>query len=288
MIMGGIVTFNPKIDRLNENISAIAKQVKELVIVDNGSKNIDLICEKFGNKGITIIKLGKNMGIAKALNVICEYAIVNKYEWLLTLDQDSVLRENSVNELKCYLNDDIGIISPAIYDVNTSIENITRSRNDIDEIEKCITSASLLNLNAYTEAGGFTNELFIDYVDYDICAKLREKGYKILRVNSVVLNHEIGHAKRIDFFYKLGKIFHIKKLQKYVYTYNHSPLRTYYFTRNSVYYIRRFQKIIDIKKEKYEVRRWLILKVVFEKNKIKQIKAIIKGIKDGKKMRENL
>ena len=43
-IGAGIVTFNPDIGRLKENIDAILPQVSELVIVDNGSANVDEVC----------------------------------------------------------------------------------------------------------------------------------------------------------------------------------------------------------------------------------------------------
>ena len=41
----GIVLYNPDIKRLEENISAIAPQVNELILIDNSSKNIDEIAE---------------------------------------------------------------------------------------------------------------------------------------------------------------------------------------------------------------------------------------------------
>ena len=39
-VLAGIVTYNPDIKRLNENIIALLKQVKHVYIVDNGSHNI--------------------------------------------------------------------------------------------------------------------------------------------------------------------------------------------------------------------------------------------------------
>lgn len=41
IINGGIVTYNPDIEKLKKNISRIAGQVCKLVIADNGSKNIE-------------------------------------------------------------------------------------------------------------------------------------------------------------------------------------------------------------------------------------------------------
>ncbi len=45
-IGAGIVGFfNPDIGRLKENIDAILPQVSESVIVDNGSANVDEVCD---------------------------------------------------------------------------------------------------------------------------------------------------------------------------------------------------------------------------------------------------
>ena len=71
----GIVLYNPDINRLEENISAIAPQVSELILIDNGSKNIDEIAEltaKYDN--ITYVRNDDNYGIAKALDQIIDKA----------------------------------------------------------------------------------------------------------------------------------------------------------------------------------------------------------------------
>ena len=48
IINGGIVTYNPDIEKLKKNISRIAGQVCKLVIADNGSKNIEDIKKACG------------------------------------------------------------------------------------------------------------------------------------------------------------------------------------------------------------------------------------------------
>ena len=70
-ICAGIVLFNPEIERLNENIEHIRKQVPMLILVDNGSSNLEdvksLICDV---PNIILLENGKNLGIAQALNRI--------------------------------------------------------------------------------------------------------------------------------------------------------------------------------------------------------------------------
>ena len=98
MILAGITLFNPDVARLEENISSIYGQVDRVICVDNGSDNIKSIedCVLKNWKNITIIKNGKNEGIAKALNQMFEFAIEQQYEYVLTLDQDSVCPDNII------------------------------------------------------------------------------------------------------------------------------------------------------------------------------------------------
>jgi GT2 family glycosyltransferase len=59
-------------------------------------------------------------------------------------------------------------------------------------VDFCITSASCTNLNAWKNVGGFDEWLFIDLVDNDFCKRIIVSGYKILRINSLVLDQEFG------------------------------------------------------------------------------------------------
>ena len=90
MILAGITLFNPDVARLEENISSIYGQVDRVICVDNGSDNIKNIedCVLNNWKNITIIKNGKNEGIAKALNQMFEFAIEQQYEYVLTTHID--------------------------------------------------------------------------------------------------------------------------------------------------------------------------------------------------------
>ena len=234
-ITAGIVTFNPDIGRLKENIDAIYDQVPTLVIVDNGSDNLQEISDLLKSYTNTYIEpLGENKGIAAAQNVMCRWAKENEYEWIITLDQDSVSPEGLVLEyervIKSY--DNIGIICPRVLDRNFGEINYGIEHNGIEEVPQCIASASAVNLAAWKAVGEFYEPLFIDAVDFDICWTLLENGYKILRTNNVNLLHEVGHSRKVYFAGKERLIL------------NHSPLRYYYIIRNSFITGRRHKRLL--------------------------------------------
>jgi rhamnosyltransferase len=284
-IAAGIVLMNPEIERLEKNISSVINQVDYLCFIDNNSQNksdVKKLLSKFHN--VSLIELKENKGIAFALNRIVDFAENNSCEWVLTLDQDSICSCDLISEYKKYFTygSNIAMFTPKIVDLNEDDGLSVDYYGDCEYVKRCITSAALLNVKASRDVGNFDDRMFIDYVDFDLCQNLLNHNYKILRVNTAKLTHEVGSAKKITIFKHIGKLLGIKKLQRTLYTYNHTPLRTYYYARNTFYYIAKYEDTIDVSLEKKVFLRWLILKILFEKNKIAKLKATIKGISDSK------
>lgn len=286
-IAAGIVLYNPDLDRLQQNIAHVLDQVGKVILVDNGSRNIIDVAQLYENSAdIVLIRNSENTGVAAALNQIVHYCEDQEYGWVLTLDQDSVCSENLVEHFLPYISiENVAILTPCIIDINEDKNKVINLDKPIEYVERCITSASLTNVHVCSLLGYFDPKMFIDYVDFDYCIRAVHAGYKIVKVNSAIMYHELGRAKRIDIFLHAGNLLHIKKLQKYFYTYNHSPLRTYYYARNSIYYIRKHKGYIDLNKERRIFFRWMSLKLIFEKNKFKKFSAILKGINDGRHMK---
>ena len=211
----GIVLYNPDINRLEENISAIAPQVSELILIDNGSKNIDEIAEltaKYDN--ITYVRNDDNYGIAKALAQIIDKADELGEEWVLTLDQDTVCEPDIIATYDRFAKrakDNVAIITSKYKDRSVEVDfGLTQ---EYEKVGFCITSGAFNNVKCIKSVGGFDEKLFIDMVDYDICYALTRNGYKIIRLNYTGFLHEVGRSTSKKFFGKNIIIF------------NHSPLR---------------------------------------------------------------
>ena len=102
MIACVVVTYNPD-NSLIEGINLLSDQVDKILIVDNGSKDsgIKLIKEikKCNEDKIEVVFNEDNLGIAAALNIGAKYAIEHKYQWLLTMDQDSRPAKDMVEKM---------------------------------------------------------------------------------------------------------------------------------------------------------------------------------------------
>ena len=277
-IAAGIVLYNPNIDRLNENINRIYNQVDEIIVVDNKSDNISTVEKILRNRSkIIVIKNEENMGIARALNQIMEYSYNNNFTWVLSLDQDSVCERELIEQYRRYLSDSkIGMLSCHINDRNFDFEKNNQDEISIDQIEEidfCITSGSLLRTEAWLDVGGYDEKLFIDKVDTDICWTLIEHGWKVVRIPYYGLLHEIGNkTKRVKFF------------NREVVIYNHSPIRIYYIVRNGLYCAEKHKKFRNTDGMRKSSYHRILLCLIFENRKIEKVLAGIRGLRDGKQM----
>ena len=113
--------------------------------------------------------------------------------------------------------------------------------------------------------------MFIDKVDFDFCLSLAEEGFKIVRINSLGLLHEVGHSTQASFFGKNYMIYH------------HNSFRRYYMSRNAVYVARKHSSLNIAKELLKEIRR-IILVFVYEDQKLKKLWSSITGLRDGFKM----
>lgn len=275
-IICSIITFNPEIQLLKKNIESIQNQVDKIIIIDNFSSNVDeiraIVIE--GDK-LVLIQNKKNLGIAAALNQAFEYAKLNNYNWVLTLDQDSVCPNSFVNRLH-YLalqEDRVGIMAPTIIDRNVGkIGHIVPDCNKYKEVRTCITSGALTNVSAWKEIGKFDEKMFIDSVDFEFCYRLRKYKYKVLQTNKVKLSHSIGDAK-------VRKFIFIKFKDA-----EHNAFRDFYIAQNNIYYPKKHKLILHLIRGNFRNLRLLFITLIYQKDKLKKVSSIIKGWINGYKI----
>ena len=264
----GIVTFNPDLQRLKENIESLVKNelLGKIFIVDNASENINELKELLNTfPTVTLIGNGQNYGIAYALNVICQQAQQSGFDWLMTLDQDSVLQPNILQEYAKHTADvGVGIICPRIEDRNMGRQYATTDHG-WEKIDQCITSGNLVNLTAWKEIGGFDEKLFIDGVDFDFCIRMRKAGYGILRSNNVYLLQEVGKGRSKSLF---GKTFSIM---------NHGGKRLYYIIRNYLYLGKKHHQRLHWTTE---VGKRVFIVMTYEHHRLQKLGYMLRGLVD--------
>ena len=234
IIVGAVVvTYNPDLGRFRRMISALEEEeVKRIVVVDNGSKNINKI-EKIVGKN-RIIKLENNQGIAKGMNIGIRdiRSVYNDLDWILTLDQDTILKNGSIMELfREYdrlpekFRSKVGILamSPKEKDNDKYTYGLEESSKFVKKLF-AQTSGNLIKAQIFDKIR-FRDDFFIDHVDHEFDINLRKRGFLIIEYDRKTLDHSLGKE--------------IKSGAKKINYYNEK--RLYYYTRNSTYLITRYE-----------------------------------------------
>jgi rhamnosyltransferase len=202
---------------------------------------------------------------------MCQLAFDDGFEWILTLDQDSICPPNIINSFIPYTkNPDVGIVCPRFFIRGNDDSSKQSLEIPSISVDFCITSASLTKLSIWEELEGFNEWLFIDCVDYEYCIKLRKANYIIIRVNTVAIDHMVGAPSYI--YFPFGR----KKMLL-----NHTPKRNYYIVRNNIYLIRKYHKELKGMNWLLKLIYIELQKLLFEKNRKQTFLALVSGVKDG-------
>ena len=269
-VCAGIVLYNPDMDRIVAVINSIKDQVKELYLVDNGSECVSQIRELVDSiVGVYLIENSENEGIAKALNQICQKGIEQGFHWAITLDQDTICPANLVERLTQFVNkENVGIICPAVDYEGIELKTPEDGRV-FEEVYACMTSSSLTNLEAWKFVGGFDESYFIDFVDNEFCMKLRLKSYRILRVNTCAISHQLGNSVEKRFLGKTWK------------GTSHKPWRLYYMMRNNVRFIKDYKANLNVPKEYVKIMYILYGELFFSGDRKQTLHYALNGLRDG-------
>ena len=266
-ILSVIVTYNPEALHLKNWLTTLSKQVDSVLVYDNNSQNFrDIACIQFP-QNVIIHSSPINKGLPVNYNHAIQYGLEKGFDYLLILDQDSSFDKHFLDEYRKHLDADFFCLVPFLVHNNINYEKNypTKTKNTCDYVKRSINSGTLINLHNLPKELRFDEDLFIDCVDFDFFEKIRMFSFKVLRVNSAKLHISLGNISRIGPFF----------------LYNYSPFRLEKQTRDRVIFLR--------KHPISAFSLWLFLftvfcdakAILFEKERLRKIKAIAKGFKEG-------
>ena len=199
-------------------------------------------------------------------------------EYLLLLDQDSVLGSNFISAMsKVYSQYSVGILGPSFYDPHTNEfywgtnyigPFIKRTQiQEITDVTYVIASGSFFSSEVYKNVGKMEEELFVDYIDVEWALRAKKAGYRVAMTNQASMAHTIGDS-RLNL---LGRKISI-----------HSPMRRYFLVRNSFFMIRKSYIPIGYKiREVFLNLVRAMISLVVNKDKKKTFAMILYGVIDG-------
>ena len=265
-IAGCVVLYNPS-DECLKNIKTYVELLDTLYVLDNSTVyNDELIRCLKQLPNVEYVGFDGNTGIAHALKIGANRALVEQFDLLLTMDQDSefpvVSREEIENRFSKIRLNDYGIVS-------LGFNRGESTEKQLQEVSTWITSGNFIILENYKRIEGFREELFIDFVDFDLNEQFNRINKKIAIFQDLSIKHQIGNPKKYNF---CGIKFTVM---------NHAPIRYYYRFRNALYLYHKNKKFY---KKLY--RKGLLVDIpkviLFEKDKRAKLKMIRQGRRDAR------
>lgn len=270
-----IVSYNDY-DTLDKCIESVLPQIKKIIVIDNSNiEGKPKLEEK-----IIYIKNKKNLGLAKALNIGIKESISLNSDWVLLLDQDSIsdknMIQNMISSFQTMKNkDEVAQVVPVVFDKNKkkyfpsyifkklNVKKVFIPNRDCF-VDFHITSGTLININLLNNIGFMNEDFFIDYIDFDYCFRIREKGYKILLSKEAVLYHHLGKKSKFLLFQFI----------------EHSSERIYYQVKNRIIVMKKYKSLYPsfVFKESTNLILKLFKIILIETNKIDKLYNYIKGM----------
>jgi len=240
-----VVSFQPRESDLTRLVRAVGPQVKDTVLIDNGSDSdrtpyLDAVAAEVTE----IVRLGQNFGIGYAHNVGIRWAEARGSTHVLLLDQDSEPASDMVARLLTAESEllhrevKLGAVGPVFCDTRLDRTwpfyalstlgirpQYCQNESPVDAgsipCDLLITSGSLIRLPVLEEIDTLNEEFFIEHVDTEWSLRARSHGFLLFGVCSARMYHTLGDAV-------LKVPFTRRTVQLY------RPQRYYYMFRNAV------------------------------------------------------
>ena len=220
-----ILNWNGKEDTIEclESLKHITYPNYEILLVDNGSTDGSVECFRERYPGMEIIENGENLGFAEGNNVGIRKAMDEGADYVLLLNNDTVVDPEFLGELVTVGESDpkAGIVGPKIYFYNSDriqscggrinlykgvVQGIKRYQRDLNHSTKVISTeflsgcAMLIKKIVLEKVGLFDISYFAYYEDTDLCIRTKSGGYDLVCVQSSMIWHKGSQSSKVNRF----------------------------------------------------------------------------------------
>ncbi|MBZ9609308.1 glycosyltransferase family 2 protein [Clostridium estertheticum] len=283
-----LVNFNGAKDTIEciKSLNNINYENFKIVVVDNKSYDEDRLKLKEADVKFHLIESNENLGFAGGNNLGIKYAIDNNADFVLLLNNDTLVHKDFLNELIKYTEINVGVIGPKILyypDVSKiwfaggminwfkfigqhfgEKQEDNGQFNNLKEVDFVTGCCMLIDSNVFKKVGLLPEGYFMYFEDVDFCVKVKDAGYKLIYNPNSEIYHKVSISsggEESPFILKYSNRNRLKFMKKY----KHKVSFTMYMLSITYFYFTRIIKII-----KYMVR--------YKKNKEK-IMALISVLK---------
>ncbi|MDH7605873.1 MAG: glycosyltransferase family 2 protein [Melioribacter sp.] len=265
-----------------ESLKSIHYGNYEIILVDNNSQGNEyqILKEKYNGFVSWFIKNDYNIGFAGGNNSGIKIALKNNFDYILLLNNDTVVEPDFLNRLIEYAekNKKIGILTPKIiYHSNRNLiwaaggyiskirasgfsYGLNKSATTNNKERFCSFASGcclLIRTEVFNEIGLLDDSYFLYLEDTDFCYKVNKSGYKILYIPSSIIYHKVSSSTSKE----------------------SSILPLYYSIRNRLYFARKNLGFYYYLALIYVIIASLV-KIIFSREQKIKFKIFVSAIKD--------
>ncbi len=272
-----------------ESLAEISYPNVRIVLVDNGSKDDSVFRIKKQFPQVYIIQNEENLGFSEANNQGIEYALAQGAEYVLLLNNDTVVAPDFLNYLIWSAESDpgIGVVTPKIYYFDSpdriwcagahidwktgETYRLKAEQVDLDQSGQLnqtvnfVSACAMCVKREVLETVGFLDpRFFIYYDETDWCVRITCAGFQCVYVPQSKIWHKISAAMGVS-----------------------SPKTTYYMTRNQILFITKnmhgFNRLHLLTKVLVRHARTVLAYTIKTEKRglLRNRNSILLGIKDG-------
>jgi len=216
-----VLNWNGRSDTLEclQSLRSVDYVRYDIIVVDNGSEDgsVGAIVRRFPE--VKVIETGKNLGYAGGNNVGLNYVLNSDAEFVLLLNNDTIVDSNLVSHLVAAARDhaDAAFFSPKIYFYSEptkiwfaggkwveakarffhsgyGLEDTNNQFNAIADIDFVCGCALLARTSVIRQIGLLDERFFLVFEDVDWSYRARAAGFRLIFVPEAVLWHKVSRS----------------------------------------------------------------------------------------------
>lgn len=257
-----LINYNNEADTI-DCLASLAEQTTDrftTIVVDNGSDGDSFGQVRSSFSYPVYLENGTNEGFTGGNNTGIEYALNERFEFILLLNNDTVVDETFVKDLLASAEEapsEVGVMGPTVHTypddcvwsnggkINPWTGTTAHRVPDLSDDPPCavdyvVGAAILVRSEVFRDIGLLDDDFFIYYEETEFCCRAKKHGWGVwhLPVSGV------HHKETTEF--------------------EHSPFRDYYFTRNRFLFVRKTQSVPTFAVfVVWYLIRWLVAQTIY-------------------------
>lgn len=253
-----ILNWNGKDDTLAclRSLEGLRYTSLQTIVVDNGSTDDSVVAIRRAFPTVEVMETGENLGFAEGNNVGMRHALASGAEYLLVLNNDTVLAPDLIEQFVAAANESpaAGIFGgrvlyfddpdtvwavavkwlpdaidfvllgdPGLYANNPALAAHSREFrfDQKQQVESIIGCSMFIRRSVIERIGYFDHHYYLLWEETDFCTRAARAGIQSLYIPTATLWHKIGKS--------FG---------------HNSPMRSYFNARNRIYWVRKHQGVL--------------------------------------------